>query len=480
MASQEEDYRNSHPESGSLTTLSSTLHSGLIAITVFALLSFILASILFLYLTFKLVKWHIYKKKRANSIAKNIPEPSLVTDFSFLNSAFDSQGQTQQHPHDEDVERLKAAKNDPPNQFLILIFNLIIADMHQAAAFALSVRWIQKGGIYVDTPTCFVQGLFDSNGDLASSLFITAIAIHTYLSVVKNYRPPQKVLYASTTGIWVFVYCMSIVPLLATRNGHNVGGFYVRAGPWCWINDAYESLRLLTHYLFIFISLVTTSALYIAIYISLRRQATDAVRRAGSSTQVKQDHHPAFLIYPLIYVMCTLPLALGRIATMAGAKVPMGYYCFAGTLIASNGSFDCLLFGITRHAIVFGSSDSVDAGDTGIETFAFMRTPAGRLGNVVWIQGGENYVDGSNGPGGWWRLGSRSENKAPGVLRTRNASQESLRSAARGDLTIQMDVVTSVAVEVDANKERDPRYPDPCMSQTSSLSGGEKHAMKVV
>lgn len=183
-------------------------------------------------------------------------------------------------------------------------------------------------------------------------------------------------------------------------------------------------------------------------------------------------------MYPLIYVMCTLPLALGRIATMAGAHVPMGYYCFAGTLIASNGSFDCLLFGTTRHAIVFGSKDDVDIEDTGLETFAFMRTPAHRYGNTIWIQGGESHSDGMGGVGGWWqRLGSRSD-KVSGALRTRTLSQESLRSAARNEMAIQMDVVTSVAVEIEVDKDRDPRFPDPSMSQTPSLSSGEKHVMR--
>lgn len=173
----------------------------------------------------------------------------------------------------------------------------------------------------------------------------------------------------------------------------------------CWINDAYENLRLLTHYLFIFLSLVTTSTLYIAIYVSLRRQARgNAKKQATGESRVQMNHNPAFLIYPLIYVMCTLPLALGRIATMAGAHVPLGYYCFAGTLIASNGSFDCLLFGTTRHAIVFSAADDVDVEDTGLETFAFMRTPDNRFGNSVWIQGGSQRPKGTN-LGGWWVIG---------------------------------------------------------------------------
>ncbi|KAF5006165.1 hypothetical protein FDECE_7440 [Fusarium decemcellulare] len=482
MVSIGEEFLSKHSESTSISPLPGSLRNGLIAISVFALLSFLLASSLFLYLTYKLVSWHLGRKSRADKIARNLPESVPVPDFTYPEGPFGPQGQSSRAAHDPRVQRIRAATNNPPNQFLILVFNLIIADMHQGAAFLLSVTWIQRGGIFIDTPTCFVQGLFDSNGDLSSSLFITAIAVHTYLSVVRDYRPPQKLLYGTIVFIWVFVYALALIPLLATNNGKDVGGYFVRAGPWCWINDAYENLRLLTHYLFIFLSLVTTSALYIAIYLSLRRQAKESADKeddgSNNTTRVKLNHNPAFLVYPLIYVMCTLPLALGRIATMAGAHVPLGYYCFAGTLIASNGSFDCLLFGTTRHAIVFGSKDDIDIEDTGLETFAFMRTPENKFGNVVWIQGGQNHPKGVGGVGGWWqRLGSKSD-KGPGALRTRTLSQESLRSAARNEMAIQMDVVTSVAVEIEEDKDRDPRFPNPSMSQTPSLSSGEKHVMR--
>lgn len=98
--------------------------------------------------------------------------------------------------------------------------------------------------------------------------------------------------------------------------------------------------------------------------------------------------HPAFLIYPIIYVVCTLPLALGRIATMAGAEVPLSYFCASGALITSNGWLDVLLWGSTRRSIIFGD---VGEEDVGINTFTFMRTPPNRrFGNMVWVEGGVN------------------------------------------------------------------------------------------
>lgn len=221
-----------HPNSGSLSPLRSSLHDGLVAVSIFALLSFALTCILFMYTSYKLIAWRLSRRSKAKFIARNLPDPQPATDFTFEDSAFGPQGQSSKAAHDQNIQRLKEAQNRPPNQFLILVYNLLLADMHQAASFLLSVVWIQRNGIHVGTTACFVQGLFDSNGDLSSSLFITAIAIHTYLSVVKGYRPPQKGLYAVIVGIWIFVYALSAIPLLVTNNGNRVGGYYVRAGAW--------------------------------------------------------------------------------------------------------------------------------------------------------------------------------------------------------------------------------------------------------
>lgn len=195
--------------------------------------------------------------------------------------------------------------------------------------------------------------------------------------------------------------------------------------------------------MYIFLALVLTPLLYAAIFLNLRErlgtesksdkeraQALTSRRpplrhkvsvlsamttssntsRGPAEPRLQFDHHPAFLVYPLIYVVCTLPLAMGRVGTLAGANVPYWYFCMAGALITSNGWLDVLLWGTTRHTIVFGPIDNADA--LGLETFNFMRTPPERkYGNIVWVQGATGN-DSSNRGGGrsgaarrsrtWW------------------------------------------------------------------------------
>lgn len=185
----------------------------------------------------------------------------------------------------------------------------------------------------------------------------------------------------------------------------------------------------------------------------------------------QKNHNPVFLIYPLIYVVCTLPLALGRVATMAKAEVPIEYYCFAGTLMTANGLFDCILFGVTRHSIVFGSADNIASSDTGLDTFSFMRTPASEFGNNIWIQGGSTKSRNS-GVGGWWQSRVTGMNDLARMKTARSSSQTYLRASDTQDLGIQMNVVTTMTVEVDHDRTRG-RYRNHTASGSPSVTSDD-------
>lgn len=226
----------------SLTPLPKHFRDGMISITVLACLSFVLTTSLWVYLNYRLISWRLGLSSRARAVADNIPNPPCpLPDLHFEASAFGPQGQNAKTTlHERSLRQIRDAKNEEsPNQFLVLIYNLFLADMHQSAAFLLSARWLGLNGIFVNRPTCFIQGYFDSNGDLASSCFFTFIAIHTYLGVVKGYQPPHKILYLFMGLIWLFVYSMSTIPLLVTHNGRDVGGYFVRAGAWVRIYHHY-------------------------------------------------------------------------------------------------------------------------------------------------------------------------------------------------------------------------------------------------
>ncbi|KAI1086779.1 G protein-coupled glucose receptor regulating Gpa2-domain-containing protein [Rostrohypoxylon terebratum] len=477
-----DDYGPLNPASDTLSPLPNSHRNGLIAVAVCGIVSLLSTSALFLYLTHKLITWRLRSPEMKDD---GQPTPANDLSLGLAQRNFGISKSNMPRESKEGVRRQQELGQGRPNQFLVLVYNLLLADMHQATAFVLNLPWIRKNEITVGSPSCWAQGWFVSTGDLSASCFICAISIHTYLSVVKGYSPPHWALHLVIVSLWLFIYAMAIAGVAATSNGRGVGGFYVRAVAWCWVNVSFESLRLWLHYLWIFISILMTSILYTLIFVSLQRRNVfsrpRSSRRASAGARARQNtasarvhpsgHHPAFLVYPIIYVLCTAPLALGRIVTMSGKDVSVAYFCLAGAMIASNGWLDVLLFSTTRHSIIFKAP--IDSGDTGLETFAFMRTPYWRqYGNMVWVQGGaqadvkdthalrvqSRFGWGFNKLGRLVRLqGSNGRSTVGGLWnggRRRGGSQESLRGITeQAETGIQMDTVTTVVIEIQQGQD---------------------------
>lgn len=214
------------PESDTLSPLPTFLFRGLTGVTVIASISLFSTTTLFLHLTYKLIKLEIKERRRLRAVP--VQPVDLSLGLSERHFAAMGHRPTTRQPTPPTRQRTKAK----PNQFVILIYNLLLADMHQAMAFFLNAAWISRNEITVGAGPCWVQGWYVSTGDLASSCFIMAIAVHTYLTVIRQYKPPQWAINTTVIGIWLFVYIMSMLGIALTRNGKAAGGWFVRAAAW--------------------------------------------------------------------------------------------------------------------------------------------------------------------------------------------------------------------------------------------------------
>ena len=97
------------------------------------------------------------------------------------------------------------------NQFFILIYNLLLADIQQAIAFALTAVYVTEDAIEVSTATCWANGWFVSVGDLTSGVFIFSIALHPFFAMVKGRTISDKAFYLWLAGCWLLVYSLAIV-----------------------------------------------------------------------------------------------------------------------------------------------------------------------------------------------------------------------------------------------------------------------------
>lgn len=306
--------------STTLDPLPTSLRQGLSAVAFLGLLSLTSSTCLFLLLTYRLLSW--YRKGQIKHGA---------------------------------------------NQFFVLIYNLLLADIHQGMAFGLITVYVARNKIEVDSTTCWANGWFVSTGDLASGIFILSIALHTFFAVVKGRTIGDRTFYFSLAIAWAFVYLMAIITVSHKEN------VYVRAGAWCWIDRRFESQRLWLHYIWIFLAMFGVIVIYGLIYFSIKSQliasSSDSSERRAEIASTKRAAK-YMIIYPVIYVVCTLPLAGGRMAAMTGKVVPYWYYCLAGAAITSCGWLDVLLYALTRRVLIFSHSPPPKT-DYGLNTFGW-------------------------------------------------------------------------------------------------------------
>jgi hypothetical protein len=85
------------------------------------------------------------------------------------------------------------------------------------------------------------------------------------------------------------------------------------------------------------------------------------------------------VMYPAVYVVLTLPLAVGRMATLTGVALPDTFFCIAGTLLTSCGWIDALLYTLTRRILV--SNDLSTGGHTYSQNVTAVHTNAARPGD---------------------------------------------------------------------------------------------------
>ena len=148
--------------------LPATQHKGLIAVAVMAILSFIATLCLICFITYRLVFWRSNYQRYIGY-----------------------------------------------NQYIVLIYNLVIADLQQSLGFLLCIKWIAEDKIEASSAACFLQGFWLQIGDPASGLFVLAIAVHTFLLVAMGHKLSYRIFVTGVVGLWVFVAILVIIPLAA-------------------------------------------------------------------------------------------------------------------------------------------------------------------------------------------------------------------------------------------------------------------------
>ncbi|KAI7158687.1 hypothetical protein KC349_g4714 [Hortaea werneckii] len=258
------------------------------------------------------------------------------------------------------------------NQYVVLVLNLLLADVQQAASFLISFHWVHKNYILAPHPACFAQAWLLHSGDVSSAFFVLAIALHTFFTAVYGMRIGNKTFYTGIFALWVFSYFLTGLGV-----GLHGDKYFTKAGAWCWVSSEYERDRLGLHYIWLFIVEFGTILIYFLTFQQLRRKTSQlfAGHQVGhnlpnqATVEAVNRITKLMTLYPCVYVVLTLPLAAGRMWSMAhhGEQYSDAFAVTAAALLTSCGWVDTLLYTLTRKALLKDTMPAHNSGRAGVQ-----------------------------------------------------------------------------------------------------------------
>jgi len=244
----------------------------------------------------------------------------------------------------------------------LLIFSLICADIVQALGMILNLKWVVEGKVEVGR-FCSAQGLIKAIGAATVALSTLTIALYTFLGVwMMRDVSSMMITLGSVVAIWVFdIILISIGFGVNHASDSGNLSFMVPTPYWCWINKNYIEWRVLSEYLWMWITLLFSILVYIPLYLWMRGNLAfnDLIwwkchfRHAVLSDVDQRSRRRRALVmlaYPLVYCLLILPLSIVRWITFVqpGTYIPAGATLAVTAVFGLSGFLNVCLIMTTR------------------------------------------------------------------------------------------------------------------------------------
>ncbi|PPQ78887.1 hypothetical protein CVT24_012274 [Panaeolus cyanescens] len=247
-----------------------------------------------------------------------------------------------------------------------LFLNLMIADLVQAIGTLPNAVWMRKGMVSPGS-LCTAQAAIKQIGIVGVALMSLAIAIHTFLVLVLRCQVPRRMSRYAIGITWLFTVIILVIP----NRVHRSDDYYGPTGFWCWITSKYSTERIVTEYLWVWLSAFVMVVLYGAMFLVMRgwviidegvhwyknyQESSDNSYEHVESEETRRTKAIAnsMLYYPLVYIVCVFPNTISRWLSFEGYRVPYQFVLFANSIFALSGLFNLVLFFLTRPKLVIG------------------------------------------------------------------------------------------------------------------------------
>ena len=172
---------------------------------------------------------------------------------------------------------------------------------------------------------CIIAGFLMNWGILSQRFLILCIVINLLVYSFRERRPWYLEL-AFHGIIWIFSFCLSVIPLF--------GNHYGSVGVWCWIlgNSNFElnDLRIICTYMWVWVCVVIEIACFSCVVIRILKQFRRFKTNGLNDDPIFEEHKIRFrkyifplMLYPLVNILLAIPVTVNRAQNMINPGHPI-------------------------------------------------------------------------------------------------------------------------------------------------------------
>ncbi|KDR76507.1 hypothetical protein GALMADRAFT_448937 [Galerina marginata CBS 339.88] len=271
--------------------------------------------------------------------------------------------------------------------------SLLFANILQSIAAVMDFQWVAKGSVRSGA-LCSTQAGIELAGNLGTSIFSVMIALHLFHILFLRFRATNPVFVGALVCAWTFVLFDILIGRFAIQTPKK-GPYFGIAGSGCSITLNYGVERMVSEYLFSFLSIGMGFILCSLVFLRVRgnlvrnkyhewnfvKQNEDGkftiTQDAGDNSMNRLAQKLVWL--PLSYALILLPISVVRIAEFSGVAIP--FWATASTTAI------CNLTGLVNVLLVLYIENRVpDTNDT-LPTFSekpwHSRSPSAASGDIL-------------------------------------------------------------------------------------------------
>ncbi|KAL0952810.1 hypothetical protein HGRIS_007035 [Hohenbuehelia grisea] len=242
------------------------------------------------------------------------------------------------------------------------VISLLFCNLVQCISTLMNAHWIHKGAVEYGR-MCEVQAFLKQFSNVGMAVWTLAIAINTFCVLFLRLELQLRViLWLTLTAGWFGI--SAIVISGPTFSDTDLKGpFYGISGSWCSISLVHRNARFFLDYFLVYLSLLSSFVMYTLVYLRLRgnivtngwrvwfRKTSDGGRWLGSTSNESLVTAKRMLLYPVVYCLMILPVAITRIYSSAVSMVTYELSVFSATLFMLSGFVNVVLFTTTRRIL---------------------------------------------------------------------------------------------------------------------------------